>query len=99
MLKEKIEARVLITGASGFLGGRLRDARLDAGADVVAVARKGSPDAKRGRSVRASYNDVDELTRVVTDENPDLVFHVAGATKGVTYEDFQQANVMPTRNL
>jgi nucleoside-diphosphate-sugar epimerase len=28
-----------------------------------------------------------------------VIFHVAGATKGVTYRDFQDANVMPTRNL
>src|SRR5262249_20592000 len=32
-------------------------------------------------------------------ERPDYVFHVAGATKGVTYEDFRHANFMPTRNL
>jgi len=40
---------VLITGASGFIGRRLRDALLDAGADVVAIRRPGSPEAKRGR--------------------------------------------------
>ena len=27
------------------------------------------------------------------------MIHVAGATKGVTYEDFRKANVMPTENL
>jgi nucleoside-diphosphate-sugar epimerase len=32
-------------------------------------------------------------------ERPELVFHVAGATKGVTYDDFHRGNVMPTRNL
>ena len=29
----------------------------------------------------------------------DVVYHVAGATKGVTYEDFRRGNVMPTQNL
>ena len=99
MIKEKIEGRALITGASGFLGGRLREALLDAGMDVVAVRRRGSPPAKRGRSVEVEYSDLDGLKRLMEAEKPDFVFHVAGATKGVTYRDFQQANVMPTKNL
>lgn len=99
MLERKVEGTVLITGASGFIGRRLRDALLDAGADVVAIRRKGSPEAKRGRSVVADYADLDGLRRVMESEKPSLVFHVAGATKGVTYEDFRTANVMPTENL
>lgn len=99
VLDKKIEGVALVTGASGFIGGRLRDALLDAGADVVAIRRRGSPAAKRGRSVEADYGDRAELERIVAQEKPRFVFHVAGATKGVTYADFQRANVMPTRNL
>lgn len=91
--------RALITGASGFVGGRLRDALLAAGADVVAIRRATSPEPEAGRSVVADYADVDALRRVVVEERPEVVYHVAGATKGVTYEDFQRANVMPTRHL
>jgi len=91
--------KALVTGASGFIGGRLRDALLAAGADVVAIRRPGSPPSKRGRSVEARYEDVPGLTRLLADEQPDLVFHVAGATKGVTPKDFRDANVMPTENL
>jgi nucleoside-diphosphate-sugar epimerase len=94
-----IEGTVLITGASGFIGGRLRDALLDAGADVVALRRRGSPEAKRGRSAVVEYDDRDGLRRLVEKEKPAYVFHVAGATKGVTYADFHRANVMPTKNL
>jgi nucleoside-diphosphate-sugar epimerase len=90
---------VLITGASGFIGRRLRDALLDRGASVVALRRPGSPEAKRGRSVVVDYADRDGLRRLVEKERPALFLHVAGATKGVTYADFQDANVMPTRNL
>lgn len=91
--------RALITGASGFVGGRLRQALLEAGADVVAIRRRSSPEPSEGRSVEADYADVARLEAVVRDERPDVVYHVAGATKGVAYEDFQRANVMPTRNL
>lgn len=95
----QVEGKVLITGASGFIGSRLRDALLAQGADVLAIRRKGSPPAKKGRSVEASYDDLGGLERVVGDEKPDYVLHVAGATKGVTYEDFRLANVLPTKNL
>ncbi len=95
----KIEGKALLTGASGFIGGRLRDALLAQGVDVVAIRRRGSPAARTGRSVEAEYGDVEGLTRLMADEKPDFVLHVAGATKGVTYDDFRQANVMPTRNL
>jgi nucleoside-diphosphate-sugar epimerase len=99
MGERSIEGTVLITGASGFIGGRLRDALLDAGADVVALRRAGSPTPKRGRSAVVEYSDRDGLRRLVEKERPALVFHVAGATKGVTYADFERANVMPTRSL
>jgi nucleoside-diphosphate-sugar epimerase len=99
ILEERLDAKVLLTGASGFVGGRLRGALLDAGCDVVAIRRRSSPEPKAGRSVVADYTDVDGLAAVMAEEQPDFVFHVAGATKGVSYDDFQQANVMPTRNL
>jgi nucleoside-diphosphate-sugar epimerase len=89
----------LITGASGFIGGRLRDSLLDDGYDVVALVRPGSPEPKRGRAAAIDYAQPDSLAAVLEKERPELVFHVAGATKGVSYEDFQRGNVMPTRNL
>ncbi|HEX4352562.1 MAG TPA: NAD(P)-dependent oxidoreductase [Polyangiales bacterium] len=89
----------VITGASGFIGSRLRDALLDQKWDVVALTRKGSPVAARGRSVEVDYADTDGLARLFERERPAFVFHVAGATKGVNYADYQRANVMPTRNL
>ncbi|MCB9595830.1 MAG: NAD(P)-dependent oxidoreductase [Sandaracinaceae bacterium] len=99
VLPQKLQGKALITGASGFIGSNLRRALLDAGVDVVAIRRGASPEADEGRSVVARYDDVAALTKLVAEEKPDWVFHVAGATKGVTYQDFQRANVMPTRNL
>jgi len=94
-----LDGKVLITGASGFIGGQLRDALLRAGNDVVAIRRPGSPPSKAGRSVEADYARVADLERVVASEKPDYVLHVAGVTKGTSYEDFRSGNVMPTRNL
>ena len=95
----KLEGKALITGASGFIGSDLRAALLGAGVDVVAIRRASSPAPREGRSVVASYDDLEGLVAVMGEEKPDWVFHVAGATKGVTYEDFQRANVEPTKNL
>ena len=100
MGERTVDGTVLITGASGFIGGRLRDALLEAGADVVALRRAGSPPPRGGgRSAVVDYADAGGLRRLIEKERPALVLHVAGATKGVTYADFQRANVMPTRNL
>lgn len=89
----------LITGASGFIGSHLRRTLLDRGSDVVAVRRPKSPPSDIGRSVELAYDDVDALTELMRTEKPRVVYHVAGAVKGVTYEDFARANVMPTANL
>ena len=95
----KPEAKVLLTGASGSIGSRLRERLLADGADVVAIRRADSPASKHGRSVVADYADRDALEALIADERPDYVLHVAGATKGVTYDDFRRANVVPTENL
>lgn len=94
-----ISGTALITGASGFIGQRLRDALLDAGVDVVTLRRKGSPEPKRGRSVVGDYADVDGLSHVIAAAQPDYVFHVAGVTKGRIYADFRAGNVMPTESM
>lgn len=99
MVMPKLKGKVLITGASGFIGGRLRDELLASGSDVVAIRRPGSPRSKAGRSVEADYARTADLERVMADEKPDYVLHVAGVTKGSSYEDFRLGNVMPTRNL
>ena len=89
----------LVTGASGFIGSRLRDALLDDGYDVVALTRPDSKAPKQGRAAAVAYDQPETLERVLADERPELIFHVAGATKGVTYQDFERGNVMPTKNL
>jgi len=89
----------VLTGASGFVGSNLREALLEDGWDVVALVRQGSPPAKRGRSAPVDYADPASLEDLLARERPELVFHVAGVTKGVTLDDFNRGNLVPTRNL
>lgn len=99
MVQRCIQGTVLLTGASGFIGSHLRDALLDAGADVLSLRRRGSPEAKRGRSVVVDYQDTEALRRLIDKERPAFVYHVAGVTMGVTYEDFRRGNVTPAVNM
>jgi nucleoside-diphosphate-sugar epimerase len=99
MSEKKISGKAIITGASGCVGGNLRDVLLDASVDVVALRRAGSPSASRGRSAEIDYANPDSLAHVFEKEKPDYVFHVAGVMNGVRYDDFYQGNVVPTRNL
>lgn len=99
MSKAPRQGVAVVTGASGFIGGHLRDTLLAEGWDVVALTRPKSPPPKRGRAAAVDYANVDSVADVLARERPEVVFHVAGATKGVTYDDFQRGNVMPTRSL
>lgn len=99
MERPRLEGKVVLTGASGFIGGRLRERLLADGADVLSLRRRGSPPSKAGRSVELDYEDLPALERLFAVEQPRYVLHVAGATKGVRYDDFWRANVMPTQNL
>ncbi|MEM1024337.1 MAG: NAD-dependent epimerase/dehydratase family protein [Myxococcota bacterium] len=89
----------LITGASGFIGRWVRDALLERGWDVVALRRPASPPASVGRSAEVDYARTDTVRAVIADEKPSIIVHVAGATKGVTRDDFSRANVVPTQAL
>ncbi|MGB5813152.1 MAG: NAD-dependent epimerase/dehydratase family protein [Polyangiales bacterium] len=98
MSVRKLEGTVLVTGGSGFIGRRLCGALEAAGSEVVSVRRAGSP-TPSWRSVVADYSDVDQLTSLMAAEKPAYLFHVAGVTKGRTYDDFRDGNVVPTEHL
>lgn len=92
--------KVAVTGASGFIGGHLWRTLAASGSDVLVLRR---PDSQREfpgtRSATVDYRDAHALGALFRKERPDFVLHVAGSTKGVRYEDFRLANVMPTENL
>ena len=87
---------VIVTGASGFIGGRLVHALR--GAEVITLRRRNSPPTDV-QSYEVDYADVEGLAEVMRRVKPAYILHAAGATKGVSYRDFQRGNVMPTQNL
>ena len=83
--------RVLVTGASGFIGTRLTGALVAAGADVHAVARTAGP-APDVRWWAADLADPEAAAHVVRAAAPEIVFHLAGHVSG----DRSLAAVLPT---
>lgn len=93
--------RVLVTGASGFVGGHLVDVLVRRGLDVrVLVRSRAAADRFRAQRVDAALGDLcdpDSLPAAVADR--DTVFHVGGAIAVVRYDDFDRINGGGTRNL
>jgi nucleoside-diphosphate-sugar epimerase len=87
--------RVLLTGATGFIGVHLHRALLDQGHAVTVLVRPGSPGRARLDSrchVReTSLTDVDNLTRALAGVS--AVIYAAGAVRGRGSADFEPANV------
>ena len=91
---------VLVTGGTGFLGGRLVARLVAAGRSVRVFGRTPAPDLEQ-RGVRFIRGSVDDAEAVRTAcAEVDTVFHVA-AKVGVwgRYEDFYRTNVLGTRAI
>lgn len=96
--------KVLVTGASGFIGSTLVDRLLEAGTyDVYAGVRKSS-DRKYLQNSRIKFMDVafsspEKLRQQLSEENFDCIFHFAGLTKAKHLDDFEKVNFDLTKNL
>jgi len=79
---------VLVTGAQGFIGCRLAERLLDAGAQVVVPRRDVDPESRfatdgiEGRCVvaQADLLDYEALTRILNEHDISAVFHLAAQT-------------------
>jgi len=76
--------RVLVTGAGGFVGGRLAVCLAATGHDVHGVLRPGGrADAPAGAEPHVvDLTDADAVRRLVRDVRPDWVFHLAARVTG-----------------
>ena len=102
------QKRILITGASGFIGGFLVEEALQRGYDVWAGVRSGSSRHrlrdKRINFIDLHYDDKAALTKqlceiVSTSGAWHYVIHNAGITKALNVSDFYKVNAFNTHNL
>lgn len=96
-------SKILITGATGFIGGFIVDEALRRNMDVwVAVRRNSSRKYlkdSRINFIEINLADEDGMTAKLKDMKPDYVVHAAGVTKCIHKEDFSRINTEGTKNL
>jgi dihydroflavonol-4-reductase len=93
--------KVLVTGASGFVGSTLCDELARRGVDTYALMRRTSSQSNLAQAkftpVEGDLRYPESLQQAVTDA--DVVFHVAGVVAARNQKDFFAANGQGTRNL
>jgi UDP-glucose 4-epimerase len=95
--------RVLVTGATGFVGGHLLRALSDAGAAVAVLTRGDAAMPVPARVFTGQLADRDFVRLALQVWQPQVVFHVAGAReRSLSREAFDktiEANLVGTLNL
>jgi nucleoside-diphosphate-sugar epimerase len=94
-------AKVLVTGASGFIGLHLVRALVAQGDEVTALVRKTSRvDRIQSLGVRHVYGDVTDLHSLRDAlRGQAIVYHVAGLNAVLRVRQFSQVNEQGTRNV
>jgi nucleoside-diphosphate-sugar epimerase len=92
--------RVLVTGATGFLGRRLANRLVGDGYEVRALARKSSDtNALRALKVEIALGDLGDASSVsAAIDGVDVVVHAAAGTSG-TAKDSDTATIQGTKNV
>lgn len=98
-----MKQRVLITGASGFVGFHLIEAALAANLQVIAAVRRRSQvDHLKGLSIEFSYADFSnqEIAKADLQRNHyDYIIHAAGVVKARTQANYDETNAALTQTL
>ena len=92
--------RALVTGASGFIGGRLCRALLADGWDVTALVRRPGSEPAGTTGVAGDLGRSEGLAEAVASAAPDVVFHLAAEIATARDEArLREVNVEGTRRL
>lgn len=92
--------RVLVTGATGFIGSHLVDALLVNGYEVgVLIREKSDLRWLPGKGINYIYGDLTEKCAVPSLDGFDHIFHLGGATRSTRTADFYLINRDGTERL
>lgn len=96
-------SKILITGATGFIGGFIVEEALRRGMEVWAAVRKSSSREyltdPRINFINLDLNSEAALADSLEDMDFDYVVHAAGVTKCLDAADFHRVNTLGTANL
>lgn len=95
--------KILITGASGFVGGFLVNEAISRGLTVHSAVRKSSNtevlDGLDNKLVYWDFEDIDEMADILGKGGYDYIIHNAGLTKAKAKEAYFKVNEQYLRNL
>lgn len=94
---------ILITGANGFIGHHLTREACNQQLEVFAGVRKDSNlnlmEGINCKIVHLDYSDVESLTQIISEIQPDYIIHNAGITRTPDYKEFLKVNKKYLINL
>ncbi|WP_316821865.1 NAD(P)-dependent oxidoreductase [Pedobacter gandavensis] len=95
--------KVLITGATGFVGYHLIEKALGAGLEVHAAVRPGTDKSHLKdfdiKYTTLDYSSVDHLKNALEEQQYHYIIHAAGITKAKTKEIYNKVNAEFSKNL
>ena len=95
--------KILITGASGFIGSFIVEKALKRGFETWAAVRKSSSreylQDERIHFIELNLSKKEQLVEQLRDKDFDYVVHAAGVTKCLNKADFRRINTEGTKNL
>ena len=95
--------KILITGASGFIGSFIVEEALKRGFETWAAVRKSSSREylkdKRINFIELNLSSKEQLVKQLEGHVFDYVVHAAGVTKCLNKQDFRRINTEGTKNL
>ena len=95
--------RILITGASGFIGSFIVEEALARGMEVWAAVRKSSSRVfltdSRIHFIELNFSDATSLRNQLQNHAFDYVVHAAGVTKCLHADDFYKVNTLGTKHF